>query len=128
MITNKIASAAQQFGLNDVFLGVDLPIHSEVLIPFEGCCGNGFCRPRLTILCPSRIAAGSIRFSRRKTITWRGPERNITSLYLRHSTDTYCRSKQRRSLKRRLNIMQNSTVCDFSGSGMVLVGKDTNRK
>ena len=37
-ITNKIASVAQKFGLNDVFLGVDLPIHSELLILFEGCC------------------------------------------------------------------------------------------
>jgi hypothetical protein len=48
-------------------------------------------------------AAGSIHFSRRKTLTWRGPKQNITSLYLRHSTDTYCCSKQRRSLKERLN-------------------------
>jgi hypothetical protein len=47
-IISKIGSVAQKFGLNDVFLDVDLPIYSHVLILFEGCCGNGFCRSRLT--------------------------------------------------------------------------------
>jgi len=62
-------------------------------------------------------AAGSIHFSRRKTLTWRGPKQNITSLYLQPS-----RSKQR-SLKRRLKTMQNSSVYGFDGSSIVLVGQ-----
>jgi hypothetical protein len=67
-------------------------------------------------------AAGSIHFSRRKTLTRCRPKQNITSLYLRHSTDTYCRSKTR-CPKRRPNIMQNSTVYDSSGSSIVLASK-----
>jgi hypothetical protein len=115
IITTKIASVEPKFGLNDVFLDVDLPIHSEVMMPFEGCCENRFCRPRLagdfddTMSESHKWAEVETRylnqgelsrygtgqrtskehsFSRSKTLTRRGPKQNIAFLYLRHSTDT----------------------------------------